>query len=337
MMGKVTLSNTMTTGGMTSVTNIFIDQYMPDANDSQIKVYLYLLRMLQAGAPTSISDIADRFNDTEKDIMRALKYWEKKGLIGLEYDENGQMISVRLEDMPQEPVVRTASAPVNFQTARARGARRTSTAAEEKENSQLVFLAEQYYQRLLSKDDADKLYYIKDELGFSAELEDYLLQYCAEHDKSSKKSFKFVEKVALEWHSNNITTVAEAVSYVMHYDSSVYAVMRQLGMNSTPAPAEAAFISKWTGEMGFSMDIIGEACERTVLSTQKNRLQYADRILRSWYDSKVTSLEDVKKLDDDHKKAGNCGRSRNTRSMGRSDFMQNSYDFEQLEKELVKN
>ena len=61
----------------TIVSNQFIDEYMENANDAQIKVYLYLLRMMHANLPTSISDIADKFNHTEKDVVRALSYWEK--------------------------------------------------------------------------------------------------------------------------------------------------------------------------------------------------------------------------------------------------------------------
>mgnify|MGYP000110404848 FL=1 len=66
-------------GDVTVVSNFFIDEYMKDANDAQIKVYLYLLRMMTAGLTTSVSDIADKFNHTEKDVLRALKYWEKAG------------------------------------------------------------------------------------------------------------------------------------------------------------------------------------------------------------------------------------------------------------------
>ena len=67
----------------TVLSNCFIDTYMADANDAQLKIYLYLLRMVNAGQNTSISDLADLFNYTEKDIIRALKYWEKKKLLKL--------------------------------------------------------------------------------------------------------------------------------------------------------------------------------------------------------------------------------------------------------------
>ena len=79
MMGRVTISTTCGEDS-TYVSNIFIDEYMQDANDAQIKIYLFLLRMMSSNLPTSVPDLADKFNHTEKDVVRALKYWEKKGL-----------------------------------------------------------------------------------------------------------------------------------------------------------------------------------------------------------------------------------------------------------------
>ena len=57
----------------TSVSNLFIDEYMKDANDAQLKVYLFLLRMMSSGRSTSISRLADQFNHTEKEVLRSLQ------------------------------------------------------------------------------------------------------------------------------------------------------------------------------------------------------------------------------------------------------------------------
>ena len=63
----------------------FIDQYMPEANGEYVKVYLLLLRLLNdAKTPLTISGIADILDDTEKDVIRALKYWKKQGLLDYE-------------------------------------------------------------------------------------------------------------------------------------------------------------------------------------------------------------------------------------------------------------
>ena len=75
----------------TCVSNVFIDNFMKDANGEFIKVYLYLLRAMSSGMHLSISDVADALDHTQRDIARALNYWERKGLLELTYDEAGEL------------------------------------------------------------------------------------------------------------------------------------------------------------------------------------------------------------------------------------------------------
>ena len=83
----------------TAVSNLFIDEYMKDANDAQLKIYLYLLRMMNAQLATSVSDIADKFNHTEKDVVRSLKYWEKCGLLTLDFDKDKNLVGIHIHDL----------------------------------------------------------------------------------------------------------------------------------------------------------------------------------------------------------------------------------------------
>ncbi len=80
----------------TAVSNRFIDEYMEDANDAQLKVYLYLLRMMNAHLSTSVSDIAEKFNHTEKNVIRALKYWEKQNLLKLDRSDNDTIVGIHM-------------------------------------------------------------------------------------------------------------------------------------------------------------------------------------------------------------------------------------------------
>ena len=92
----------------THVQNRFIDEFMVEANGEFVKVYLYLLRCLNsANCNCSISNIADLFNHTEADIIRGIKYWEKQGLIAVEYGANEEIISLNmfsLTNKTSEPV-----------------------------------------------------------------------------------------------------------------------------------------------------------------------------------------------------------------------------------------
>lgn len=67
---------------VTSIHNTFIEKYMLGANGSYVKVYLYLSKCIQSGEEDlSISSLADQMENTEKDIIRALNYWEKRNLL----------------------------------------------------------------------------------------------------------------------------------------------------------------------------------------------------------------------------------------------------------------
>lgn len=242
----------------TVVSNLFIDEYMKDANDAQIKIYLYLVRMMSAGLPTSISDIADHFNHTEKEVVRSLRYWERKGLLSLQTDAAGNLTSIYLRE--PKPVsagndhqvisiapIFSSGASRNVMVPAGEGARNialssentkstvpvssenetrtdssptsanvTATQMEEfqkKESSrQLILIVEQYIGKPLSVSEAKTIYFISEQLHFSEELIDYLVEYCV---GLGKKDFRYIEKVALSWAEEGISTAAQAQTSVL--------------------------------------------------------------------------------------------------------------------------
>ena len=245
-MGAFTLYND-SEAASTAVSNLFIDEYMKDANDAQIKIYLYLVRMMGARRATSISDMADQFNHTEKEVLRSLKYWEKQGLLTIDYDNARQVCGIHLCElrtvktqrrcdnrvisitpllesaMPAEnsEVARQASAlpeqseKAAGKTASAASSRKRITAADlesfrsNEERSQLLFVVEKYIGKPLSVSEMKTIYYISEELHFSDNLIDYLVQYCVDN---GKKDFRYIEKVAVNWAAEGITTSRQAQS-----------------------------------------------------------------------------------------------------------------------------
>ncbi len=95
-MTAINISSDIATS-FTTVSDIFIDQYMPKANGEFVKVYLYLLRATGSGAGiATISEIADHFSNTEADIIRALNYWASEGILQVQTGADGQIIGVNL-------------------------------------------------------------------------------------------------------------------------------------------------------------------------------------------------------------------------------------------------
>lgn len=366
----------------TVISNLFIDQYMKDANDAQLKVYLYLVRMISAGLSTSVSDMADRFNHTEKDVIRSLKYWEKLGILSLEYEQGKTLTGIRLNalqaapaaEIPQEDSTPRAVTLCNESiapfcpavevsltgTTRETVAEPQETAAPQKEvpqfvkpsytpdqvrefrnrdnTAQLLFIAEQYIGKPLTPSEMKTILFFTDELHFSDDLIDHLLQYCVD---KGKKDFKYIEKVAINWAQEGITTPQEARQQAGRYDRSVYTIMNALGKNGSPTSTEMEFITRWTQEYCFSLEIIQAACQRTVLATDRHRFEYAEGILKSWKDGNVHEISDIQRLDELHqkKRASSTKPASGTSGAGNrfNQFTQSSYNFGDLEKQLISN
>lgn len=382
------MGNILLCGGAADATvlsNVFIDEYVKDANDAQLKVYLFLVRKMQAGEPVSISDMADRYNHTEKDILRALCYWEKRGVLALTLSPEKMLTQIRLLPLSASahngqsagagaaspevlmaagtgaaspevlmaagqavsagaptPAGQTASPlTLSHQTATPAPAfekpaytlDELKTFQQQENTAQLIFIAEQYLGRTLSPSDMKSILFFTDRLHFSDDLIDYLLQYCVER---GKKDFRYIEKVAIAWAESGITTPAEAEGHVSRYDKNVYSIMNALGKTNAPARNELAYIQRWTQDFGFSLDIILEACGRTVLATDRHRFSYADSILSAWHKAGVHHLSDIAGLDTSFQKerAARPAKTGSTAEYNR--FMHSSYDFDALEEALLK-
>lgn len=351
----------------TVISNKFIDEYMAEANDAQLKIYLYLLRSLSLHTTFSVSDIADKFNHTEADVMRSLRYWDEKGLVHLALDENKNITGIHLlsetsslhkvmpesinaapKPVPVAPTPKKEAKAVNASPVTAPTTDHNQEALFQKPTysldqikifkddescSQILFIAEQYLGKTLSANDIRSILFFSDVLNFSDDLIDYLLQYCVER---GKRDFRYIEKVAINWAESHIKTPSEAESFATKYDKSVYLIMNSLGKSSSsPTAKEVEFIKRWNNEYAFTSDIILEACERTVLAVDSHRFEYADKILSNWKNAGVHHKPDILALDASFQRNKTTSSNTPKTTNKFNQFQQNNYDFDALEARLL--
>lgn len=346
----------------TVLDNEFIDHYMVRANGEYVKVYLLLLRhMNQSSGYLSVSELADLLECTEKDILRALRYWKSEGLLdylddtpddpspkstapspaassGLHNVQSGYMTS----SIPADSVSDSAAlaSTTNIQQYRSR--------KERAEFKELLFVAEQYLGKTLSATDIDQITYFYDTLNMSAELIEYLIEYCVEN---GHKSMHYINKVALSWHEENITTVNLAKTSSFLYNKNCYCVLNAYGIKGRgPAASEIAYIRKWSEEYGFALEVILEACDRTMNSIHQPSFDYTDSILKRWKDKNVRQLKDIDAVDADYRKekerAKELAKERKRQQQAQkpvisqnnkfNNFDGRSYDMNDLERRLVQ-
>ena len=392
----------------TTVSNIFIDQYMPKANGEFVKVYLYLLRATGSGAGiATISEIADHFSNTEADIIRALNYWASEGILQVQTGADGQIMGINLcslsvsgmqaaqsniqsavadnaaqnnlqnsvvnnaaQNILQNSVVNNAAQNISTVNTRmhdsvveklksqtpdkAASSQKEYTLDEIKEFrknpdiSELFFIIETYLKHTLSSTDTNMVLYWLDELHFSTDLVEYLVEYCITKGHSS---LRYMNKVALGWADAGIKTVDQAKDDAAAHSQIYYSVMKALGITGRNlVDSEVSLINKWVGEYGFDIELVKAACSKTISAIQKPSFEYTDSILANWRKKDVHTLKDVEVLDANFAKANKASatgssqgtnaangsskpKSNNSSSKNKfNNFNQRNNDYDKLEK-----
>lgn len=353
----------------TYVPNTFIDEYMTHADGEFVKIYLYLLRCMDnPDTACSISDIADKFDHTEKDVKRALKYWEKMQLLRLEFNSEEELTGICLTDhasssVPllvaetpayRSPAPKLAKAVYTTVLAGESAAKpqppapaRTEYTAEQmlmfqndETVQELLFVAERYMGRPLNNTEIQSILYWLDQLKFSQDLIDYLIEQCV---AKNHKSFRYMDKIAIDWAEQGIRTLAEAKQDTGSHNHAVHAVQKAFGISGRNLVGyELEFVQKWSKSMGFSDEVITLACQRTIRSAHQISFEYADSILMNWKKQDVHSVKDISLLDARYQEAKNAaGRQAASRTAakpsasGFTNFTQRTYDYEELERELL--
>ena len=419
-MTAINISSDIATS-FTTVSDIFIDQYMPKANGEFVKVYLYLLRATGSGAGiATISEIADHFSNTEADIIRALNYWASEGILHVQTGADGQITGINLcslavsgiqaaqsniqsavadnaaqnnlqnsvvnnavQNNLQNSVVNNATqnslqngvvnnVAQNISTANIRmqdsvveklksqatdkpaPSQKEYTLDEIKEFrknpdiSELFFIIETYLKHTLSSTDTNMVLYWLDELHFSTDLVEYLVEYCITKGHSS---LRYMNKVALGWADAGIKTVDQAKDDAAAHSQIYYSVMKALGITGRNlVDSEVSLINKWVGEYGFDIELVKAACSKTISAIQKPSFEYTDSILANWRKKDVHTLKDVEVLDANFakvNKASATGSSQSTNTANGSskpksnnsssknkfnNFNQRNNDYDKLEK-----
>ena len=361
-MSDIILTN-HTCSSMTVISNLFLDTYLPKASGDAIKVYLLLLRYAGAGQSITLSILAKKLNRSEEEIKHALTYWEKMRLLHITMDQMQQILSMQLLPIPveyrevtskqsqsEEKIEKDTIKEFDLDTRQVNikiPEKKTLTPKEIDANvssdrlSQLIFVTETYLGKQLTPTDLNCLFYFHDNLGFSEELIEFLVEHCV---SMNKKSFRYLETVAIAWYEAGIKTVKEAKASVKAHNKNYYSIMKTFGLSGrNPGKIEMEYIDKWLEQYHFPLPIILEACNRTLKAIQQPSFQYADRILTDWKQAGATSMEEITKLDSVHKASKKQNGVKSpirpaTKASSNNkfhNFEQRTYDYQDLEQRFI--
>ena len=309
-MSEINLNVTVNTNA-TIISNAFIERFINDANASHIRFYLYLMYYSKNHRSFSISNACDFLDDSERDVIRSINYWEKQGVFKVTRTDKNTITSISISDPSisdyeaedTTPAAGEAKAEeikayeINPEEGSANEPLSLFTYEEEEETGcdfdlkQVIAAAGKYAGRTLSGSEIDFICDLNEKLGFSAELISYLYEHCCLAKEINR--FSYIQKVALAWAEKNIKTIEAAKLETETFNKENSLVMKSFGLTRLPGVSEKQYIDRWFHEYKMSEEMVAEACDRAILTLNKPSFSYAESVLKKWFAKGIKDLDGV--------------------------------------------
>ena len=288
----------------TDVENIFISEYMPQAPADFVKVYLYGLLHARQGLELGNKDIAKQLGVDEQTVGKAWDYWKQMGTVRI-IGSDVEFVNLRELMYDGGRLDGEESLGSSQQAGQASQSGQIGSAAEPESHasdmlcdesiSQVFSYAENLKGQPLSAREMKVIASWSNDDGIDCDLIKKAIEYCFERNKTS---IRYLEAVIREWDQAGIKTSEQADEYIEKTTTrfgDYKRIMHALGIvNRVATDGERKVIDRWLDEMGFALERVLDACQKTVGIANPN-VNYVNKILESWKKDSDTYGTDVNK------------------------------------------
>ncbi len=279
-----------------SVPNALADKYLKLANPKHITVLLWIFR--HADTPKSPDELADELKLDKSVVNEAIFFWIDNGLIipcAQEEDTKPQQIEMETEtaELQKKPekTVKLGSSLASTEEILLRS-------EESPEYKYLLRKSQEIYGRSISRAEQSMLLSLMDNYGLRTEVILMLISYAVENGKSGTN---YIRKAGENWAEEGIETLEDAeekIERLKSTDKLWKAFCLSIGKPlRKPTEKQEKLFSKWTKEWKFTIEIISEAYEKMLDSIDRPNYRYLDKILTTWHNNGITTLDGIKKYE----------------------------------------
>lgn len=250
--------------------SFFATEYVPNCPDGFLKIFLYGQYLCQTEAENTIESFAQALSMSEEDLLTALCYWEKEGLVR---------------------VMKTYPVEVRFLP--------ILPAADVKEYNVSEFSvfnkqAQDIIGRTITPSEYEEYYYLIKSKHIEQEAFLMIMKYCTTL-KSEKIGHSYICRVAKNWAEEGYLTVTKVEERLKEFEameSEIGEIFAALGMKRISFPEEKEMIQGWKDVLNFPTETIKEI----IKLHRKNHLTLAklNSILEKYARQKLYSLADIR-------------------------------------------
>ncbi|MPM36745.1 hypothetical protein SDC9_83347 [bioreactor metagenome] len=257
----------------TPVDNRFILDFLPDASDVCIRVYLYGLMLCTSGAAAEM-DLGDALGLSETAVKEAYIYWQNQGLVHIRGEE-----PLIVEYLDLEPTKEGGVIPGKYAS--------LVTAL-----NTLIAPRQFDFRELVHVYDWIEVY------GLDEETVLELVSHCMSI-KNRRVTVNYIDSVARTWSEEGIKTREKARAYIEGYELKKHGatlILKQWNKQRKPTLDEMSLYEKWVGEWGFTQEAILASLPKLTVTGSPNFI-YLDELLDSLRREGQTSAPEIAKAD----------------------------------------
>lgn len=280
--------------GDTPIENIFINDYMPLAEGTYVKVYLMGYKYAKDRQGNFNNEtIAKDLKLPLSDVLNAWTYWENEGIVikhETEDEYNYIIEFVNLKQLYIDNVYKHIAK--NIPEKNYVDSQELITSSRSQENKEMMEEIEEMFGRPLKINEKQKIVIWLNTYKTKPEIMTQAFSYCINNKKV--KRFSYIESVVSAWHDEGVDDIESMVEYLEKRNDrfSMYSrISKALGFNRTLTEAEMKTIDKWF-DWGYSMDMILRCLENSTKINNPN-INYFDSIMCSWNEKGFKNIEDL--------------------------------------------
>lgn len=258
------------------------DKLLRTGDGTAALLYLYALR---TGGGFTVHGAADSLRRTESEIRKALELLCSSDILKSSSSESAVMPSEEFPEYTSEDIALRARENDEFKT--------------------VIDETQRIMGHILTGADLKILFGIYDYLRLPPEVILLLINHCVEdtHERlgpGKLPSMRTIEKEAYVWYNREILTLERAEEFLLRkraQSSAMADIKRLLQINGRNfSPSERKFVESWL-DMGFELDAIALAYDKTVIKTGNLAWKYMNSILTNWNAKNLHNADEVQRGD----------------------------------------
>jgi len=259
----------------TVVDNIFINNFLPDAPDLCVKVYLMgLSKCANSVAPdNNLANFANVLNVSEKDVVDAFGYWQEQGVV--------QVISTEPMEVRFMPLNSSLGSIKKYKIG--------------KYTDFNVQVQEILSKRMLTPTEFSEYYNLIEKYHIEPEALVMIIKYCAGL-KGENVSYPYITTVAKNWEKEGVHTCEDVENKITELgvlDDKVGLVLSALGTKRKVQLEDVQMLNRWLGELDFDLNTIIAVAKRLQLKKAKADINYLNNLLNKYYEMRLNSIIEI--------------------------------------------